>query len=150
MQQATKDNLANRNIWARGLYILFYLIAYAVAEAIVTLVVFFQFIHALFTGRVNEPLQIFGARLSTYIYQILQYTTFNSEFQPFPFSDWPDTAGGDTPWSAASETESEPAATEDQVEASESSESSETSEVSEGDDRDDVDEADESEESREK
>ncbi len=101
MQQATKDNLANRNIWARGLYMLFYVIAYAVAETIASLVVLFQFIHALFTGRVNEPLQIFGARLSTYIFQVLQYVTFNSEYQPFPFSDWPDVGAGNTPWSAS-------------------------------------------------
>ena len=101
MQQDTKENLANRNIWARGLYMLFYGLAYAVAEAVATLVVVFQFIHTLFTGKVNEPLQIFGARLSMYVYQILQYVTFNSEFQPFPFSDWPDTEAGDTPWSGA-------------------------------------------------
>ena len=44
MQQDTKENLANRNIWARGLYMLFYGLAYAVAEAVATLVVVFQFI----------------------------------------------------------------------------------------------------------
>ena len=114
MQQTTKDNLANRNIWARGLYMLFYVIAYAVAETIAWLIVLFQFIHALFTGRVNEPLQIFGARLATYLYQVLQYVTFNSEFQPFPFSDWPDVEAGATPWSvtAAKRNSDGPAAQE--------------------------------------
>jgi len=99
MQEDTKRHLADRNIWVRGLYMLFYALAYAVAEALATLLVLFQFIHTLFTGRVNEQLQQFGANLAAYLYEILQYVTFNSEFQPFPFSDWPSTATGNTPWS---------------------------------------------------
>ena len=99
MQQSTKDNLANRNIWVRGLYMLFYAIAYAVAEAIVALAAIFQFVHALVTGKVNQPLQTFSANLSAYILQILEYVTFNSEFLPFPFSDWPSVSAGETPWS---------------------------------------------------
>ena len=102
MQQSTKDNLANRSIWARGLYMLFYVIAYAVAEAIVALVAIFQFVHALFTGSINPPLQAFSANLCAYILQILEYVTFNSEFQPFPFAEWPTAATGETPWSQAS------------------------------------------------
>lgn len=101
MQKSTKDNLANRNIWVRGLYMLFYVIAYAVAETIVALTAIFQFVHALFTGRVNQPLQAFSANLSVYILQILEYVTFNSEFQPFPFADWPSASAGETPWSRA-------------------------------------------------
>ncbi len=99
MQQTTKDNLANRNIWARGLYMLFYVLAYAVAETILALVAIFQFIHTLFTGKVNEPLQAFSANLCAYIVQLLEYVTFNSEFQPFPFAEWPDAEPGETPWS---------------------------------------------------
>ena len=113
MQQSTKENLANRNIWARGLYMLFYVIAYAVAEAIVALAAIFQFVHALVTGKVNQPLQAFSANLSAYILQILEYVTFNSEFQPFPFSDWPSVSPGETPWSEpASETNSDAAMSE--------------------------------------
>ena len=100
MEPTTKDNLTNRNIWVRGLYMLFFALAYAVAEAIVALVVVFQFIHTAFTGRVNPRLQPFGANLGAYIYDLLQYVTFNSENQPFPFADWPAVDTGTTPWSA--------------------------------------------------
>ncbi len=99
MQTQTKANLTDRNIWTRGIYTLIFVVAYAVAEALITLVAIFQFLMALITGRVNEALQQFGANLTQYAYQIFQYVTFNSEAQPFPFSDWPDVPVGETPWS---------------------------------------------------
>ena len=48
---------------------------------------------ALITG-VFRPLVILlvlslGQGLSTYIYQILQYLNFNSDYQPYPFGAWP-------------------------------------------------------------
>ena len=103
MQNQTKAHLTDRNIWTRGIYTLIFVVAYAVAEALLTLVAVFQFLMALLTGRVNEALQQFGANLTQYAYQIFQYVTFNSEEQPFPFSDWPDVPMGTTPWSVEKE-----------------------------------------------
>ncbi len=100
MEQATKDRLSDRNIWTRGLYMLFYVVAYAVAETLLTLIVIFQFVAALVTGSINLPLQQFGANLTGYAYQIFQFATFNSELKPFPFADWPQEPLGDTPWAA--------------------------------------------------
>ena len=107
MQDATKSNLSDRNIWARGLYMLFYAIAYAVAETVLTLVVLFQFVCALVTGSVNRPAQTFGANISAYVYQILQYVSFNSEEHAFPFADWPDEEAGQTPWDEREEISTE-------------------------------------------
>jgi uncharacterized protein DUF4389 len=100
MEQATKNRLTDKNIWTRGLYMLFYIVAYAVAETILTLIIVFQFLAALITGRVNAPLQQFGANLTRYVFEIYQFATFNSEHHPFPFSDWPEEPTGDTPWSS--------------------------------------------------
>jgi len=104
MDQATKDNLVDRNIWSRGLYMLFFMLAYTVAETLLGLLVVFQFIAALVTRKVNDPLHKFAANLSAYIYQILQFETFNSELRPFPFSDWPERPTGATPWSGVAST----------------------------------------------
>jgi hypothetical protein len=52
-------------------------------------VVVIQFGFVLITGDRNQKLLDFGASLSKFIYQILQFVTFNSEDKPFPFSDWP-------------------------------------------------------------
>ena len=43
----------------------------------------------VFTTKPNENLAGFGALLVTYVAQILNFVTFNSESRPFPFSDFP-------------------------------------------------------------
>jgi len=90
MDQETKDRLNNPSLWKRALYMLIFSIIRALAEGVVTFVAIFQFITLLVTGSANEPLLKFGTNLSAYIYQIMQFLTFNSEDHAFPFSDWPD------------------------------------------------------------
>ncbi len=90
MQQQTRDRLSNPSLWKRALYMLIFSIIRALAEGVVTLVAIFQFITLLVTGSANEPLLKFGTNLSAYIYQIMQFLTFNTEEYAFPFSDWPD------------------------------------------------------------
>jgi hypothetical protein len=98
MEPETKSRLTNRTIWVRGLYMLFFVIAYAVAETIVVLVSLFQFVSVLLTGSVSDTVLRFGTNVSKYVYQILQFETFNDETLPFPFSDWPDDEPGTSPW----------------------------------------------------
>ncbi len=90
MEEELKERLTSKDIWIRLLYMLFFTIAYAVAETVTTLLVIFQFLAILFTSHANEPLLRLGNNLSIYIRQILQFVTFNTETRPFPFSDWPD------------------------------------------------------------
>ena len=89
MSDELKQNIKERKIWLRGLYMLLFLIFYSFAEAILFVVVAFQFIISLITGSTNEKLLKLGQGLSSYIYQILTFLTFNSELHPYPFSDWP-------------------------------------------------------------
>ncbi|MEE2784662.1 MAG: DUF4389 domain-containing protein [Pseudomonadota bacterium] len=103
MDNQIKENLSEPNIWTRLGYMVLYIIAYAVAETVFALVAIFQFLSALFTRQVNTPLATFAANLSWYIYQIVQFQTFNSEEKPFPFSDWPNKSPGQTPWSDEAE-----------------------------------------------
>lgn len=98
MEAITKENLTNRNVWARLLYMILFGAIYIVAEMLVLIVAVFQFLMALFTGGVNEIVLRFGQNLSAYMYEILQFVTFNDEHLPFPFSDWPDREPGGTQW----------------------------------------------------
>ncbi len=98
MEEAMKTRLRDKNIWMRGLYMLLFVIAYAIAETVLTFIVIFQFLAALFTGRVNEALLKFSSHLSAYIYEILRFITFNSETRPYPFGDFPDEPVGKGPW----------------------------------------------------
>lgn len=56
----------------------------------ITLMAIFQFFSLLFSEKPNQPLVKFGQHLNTYLYQINQFLTVNSEVYPFPFADWPD------------------------------------------------------------
>ena len=100
MDTATKDRLGNRNLWLRLLHMVLFAIAYTIAEAIIVCIAIFQFLSALFTGSVNAMLLRFGTNLSHYMYEILQFVTFNDEQLPFPFSEWPDREPGSTPYSS--------------------------------------------------
>ncbi len=92
MEQEIKQRLTRRDIWMRALFMVFFLIAYSVAEAVIVLLVLFQFVIILVTGDSNRNALRLGNNLSTYVYQVLQFQTFNTESRPFPFSDWPDEA----------------------------------------------------------
>lgn len=89
MSNEIKENLKQQTIWLRGLYMLMFALFYSVAEFVLFAVVIFQFLFKLFTGNSNPRLLMLGQSLATYIYQVLQFLTFNSEYQPYPFNEWP-------------------------------------------------------------
>lgn len=96
MEEQMRQRLSSRDIWMRALYMVLFAIAYGIAETIIFFLVVVQFFVILLTRSANEPLLGFGKNLSMYVYQILQFQTFNTETHPFPFSNWPDeNAGGD-------------------------------------------------------
>ena len=98
MDDDTKANLSDRAVWVRVLYMLFFVIAYSIAEFLAAVVAIFQSVCALFTGGVNQTLLAFGRNLTVYVADILSFVTFNSDDLPFPFSDWPDESAEDSPW----------------------------------------------------
>lgn len=89
MEQDLKNNLKAHKTWMRGLYIVIFSIFYGIAETVLFAVVLFQFLLTLFTATTNQRLLKLGQSLSTYIYQICLYITFNSDHQPYPFGAWP-------------------------------------------------------------
>ncbi len=98
MQSESTLPLADRRIWVRILYMLLFWLAYAVAELLAGLTALFQTGSALLTGHTNLVAQRFGKNLRIYIAQILDFVTFNDEYLPFPFNDWPDEAPSETQW----------------------------------------------------
>ena len=76
-------------IWRRGLYMLLFAFLLGVAKFVLFTMVLLQFLLVLLAGSPNAQLLVFGQSLSTYIYQVMLFLTFNSEDHPYPFSDWP-------------------------------------------------------------
>ena len=89
MNHDVKKNLKQQSTWIRGLYMLLFALLYGIAEVVLFAVVVFQFLLKLLTGEHNPRLLKLGQSLATYIYQIIQFLTFNSEYQPYPFGAWP-------------------------------------------------------------
>lgn len=89
MSNEIKENIKQQSTWVRGLYMLLFAIFYSVGEFVLFAVVIVQFFLKLFTGQTNPRLSKLGQSLATYIYQIIQYLTFNSDYQSYPFGAWP-------------------------------------------------------------
>ena len=83
-----KKNITASSIWLRGLFVLlFFLVGYIVKFLVVVISVF-QFVYTICTGNPNSKLLQFSHGLVIYVYQIVNFITFNTETKPFPFSDW--------------------------------------------------------------
>jgi hypothetical protein len=89
MDENIKQNLSQKETWIRALYMLLLLVLYSVAEIVLGAVVLFQLGHVLVTGKKNDRMLKLGQSVSTYIYQVLSYQTFNSNTLPYPFAAWP-------------------------------------------------------------
>lgn len=99
MDLSIKEHATAKSTWIKGLFIILFAIFYNIAELVLGVVVILQFLTVLFTGKENSRLLTFGQSLSTFIYQVMRFITFNSEEKPFPFNPWPDgpTADENTP-----------------------------------------------------
>lgn len=84
-----KSNLLSSRHWLRLVFMILFAALLQVAGIIMWVLVLLQFVFSLVTGQDNVNLRRFGFSLSTYIYQALQFLTYNSEEKPFPFADWP-------------------------------------------------------------
>ncbi len=85
-----KENVTRRSIWLRLVFMIVMGVAYGVAEIVASVVIVFQFLTSLFTGKPNDRMNRFGRNLARYFQQITVYMTFATEEKPFPFASWPD------------------------------------------------------------
>jgi hypothetical protein len=91
------DDLTNRGTWMRLLYMILFAVIFNIAEMVVAVIVVFQFLSSLFTGKPNQELRGLGNTLGAYAHEIIAYLTYHSDDRPYPFGPWPAPAGGATP-----------------------------------------------------
>jgi len=89
MVEDSEKPSSRRETGFRLLFVILFALIYSAAEVVLVAVVVIQFGFVLITGERNQKLLDFGATLSKFIYQILQFVTFNTDEKPFPFADWP-------------------------------------------------------------
>lgn len=87
---ATSNHTGEReNLLLRIIWMVVFFFVWQLAELVLLAVVVVQLVVRLFSGRVNEDLQRFGDSLSQYLAHIGRFATFNTEYKPWPFADWP-------------------------------------------------------------
>jgi len=100
MAEDVKENVKIRLAWLRLFFILVFALIYYVTSFVLAVTVVVQFGFVLLGGRANRQLQRFGRSLGRYLDEMVQYTTYNSDRRPFPFSDFP--SGDATPTTSRS------------------------------------------------
>lgn len=90
MSLNVEQHIKKPSTWKRGLYILFYSICYQLAAAILFFIILFQFVLKLLSGDTHAELRQLSRRLATYLYQLIQFMSFNSNDKPYPYGEWPD------------------------------------------------------------
>lgn len=85
-----EQNLRARSTWLRLVFMIVIGICHELARLVGAVIILLQFLHVLFTGKPNERLKDTGLSLAQYVYQVVEYLTFNTEVRPFPFdAEWP-------------------------------------------------------------
>lgn len=82
-------HLRNQHTWLRLLYMLLFAALLNLAAAVMWIACAFQFLFAITTGSDNRKLRDFTHALSQFIFQALQFVSYNSDDKPFPFAPWP-------------------------------------------------------------
>jgi len=83
------SHIRSAQLWVRLAYMLGFLLLLSFVRIILLLVIGGQFLTLLLTGSDNKNLRNFGQSLASWIFQMMQFLTFNSNLKPFPFDDWP-------------------------------------------------------------
>lgn len=79
-----------RDIWMRGLFMLLFMFAFAVGQALLNLTAVVQFIWLLVTKEPNGFLLRFGRSLSVWFAEIARFLSCATDEKPFPWKSWPD------------------------------------------------------------
>ena len=87
-KNSMQKNMMNGKLWVRLLFMTLFYVAAMVIKPVIVLISLVQFLFVMFTGKTNVHLLSLSVALSTYVYQIIGYISFNTEDKPFPFAAW--------------------------------------------------------------
>ncbi len=79
-----------KNTWIRGLVMLFFIVAFGLAQTIQNICAVIQFVWLLVNSEPNTFLARFGSSLSKWFAEASRFLTCASDERPFPWKAWPD------------------------------------------------------------
>jgi hypothetical protein len=80
---------ASSAAWMRGLFMLIFLLAFAVAQSLLWVIAIVQFCWLLFAGEHKVQIARFGRSLASWLAETTRFITCASEMKPFPWAPWP-------------------------------------------------------------
>lgn len=89
MENNLKEKLMVKSKWLRAAFMLFFILIKYLVSWLILLIAIFQFVVDIITGSPNDKLLGFTRHLNTYLLQVVNFITFNSDIKPFPFANWP-------------------------------------------------------------
>ncbi|WNV03974.1 DUF4389 domain-containing protein [Candidatus Methylospira mobilis] len=81
-----ENTVVTRNAFIRALFMAVFFALFMGARFFLWLIVLFQFLSHLFTGKPSQAGTRWGAGISAWIYAVMLFMTYNTERMPFPFS----------------------------------------------------------------
>jgi hypothetical protein len=79
-----------RDVWMRGLFMLLFMIGFAVGVWLLNLLAIVQFVWLLAAREPNRFIARFGNTLSIWLAEIGRFLTCATNDKPFPWQPWPD------------------------------------------------------------
>jgi hypothetical protein len=78
-----------RDVWLRGLFMLLFMIAFAIGQSILNLIAIVQFLWLMFAREHNQLLANFGNSLATWLAEVGRFLACAADDRPFPWKPWP-------------------------------------------------------------
>ena len=78
-----------KDVWKRGLFMLFFAIAFGFGQMVLNTVAIVQFLWLLFAREPNNPLARFGNSLAIWLADVARFQTCATDERPFPWRPWP-------------------------------------------------------------
>ena len=87
--KAPEDKPAGRDVWMRGLFMLLFMIGFAIGVWLLNLLAIVQFVWLLIAREPNQFIVRFGNSLSIWLAEISRFLTCVTDDKPFPWQPWP-------------------------------------------------------------
>ncbi len=85
----THARTPSNEAWKRGLFMLAFIVAFGIGEAILVLITIVQFFWLLFTREPSQSLVNFGKSLAIWLADVAAFQSCATEQKPFPWNEWP-------------------------------------------------------------
>ena len=88
--QALDERPTARDVWMRGLFMLLFMIGFALGQWLLNLLAVVQFVWLLLARERTQFIASFGNSLSIWLAAVGRFLTCAADHKPFPWAPWPD------------------------------------------------------------